>query len=66
MSQQAAKETLDGTEWYLAPELIEQFFVYDKADPTFKYTPKCDVWACGAIFCLLVTGNHPLKFSSNY
>ena len=47
----ASSESLSGTEWYYAPEMIEQWFEYDRNDPSFKYTLKSDVWALGVIFC---------------
>lgn len=34
----ASADTLSGTEWYYSPELIEQWFVYDNANPNFNYT----------------------------
>ena len=55
-------ESLSGTEWYYAPEMVDQWFEYDEKDPSFKYTQKVDVWAIGAIFCQMITGFHPFYF----
>ena len=39
-----------GTVSYIAPEVINQ-----------KYTEKCDIWSCGVIMYLLLTGMLPFK-----
>ena len=45
---------LVGTEWYLAPETVNNFLFRDSQMQV--YSLKVDVWAAGAIFCELLTG----------
>jgi len=46
--------------------MIEQWFEYDRNDPSFKYTQKTDIWALGVIFCQIITGLHPFSNSQVY
>lgn len=57
----ARSEYLTGSDWYYAPEMINQFFDNDSSDQNLNYSQKCDVWALGSIFCELITGYHPLE-----
>lgn len=43
-----------GTSFYIAPEVIDK-----------NYDEKCDIWSCGVMIYLLLTGNFPFDGSSN-
>ncbi len=52
----AEKDSLDGSIWFIAPELLIEF--YETNNP-FKYTSKVDVWGVGCMFCEMLTGYGP-------
>jgi calcium-dependent protein kinase len=43
-----------GTSYYIAPEVLKEF-----------YDEKCDIWSCGIIFYILLTGFPPFNGNSN-
>ena len=43
-----------GTCYYMAPEVIDE-----------EYTEKCDVWSCGVIMFMLLSGNPPFQGNSD-
>lgn len=43
-----------GTQYYIAPEVIKK-----------NYGPKCDVWSCGVIAYLILSGQVPFNGLSN-
>jgi serine/threonine protein kinase len=45
---------LAGTEWYMAPEVLQDE----------RYGPKCDVYSFGVVLCELLHGEHPFYFYS--
>jgi len=47
------KDTI-GTLYYIAPEVIKE-----------KYTEKCDIWSCGIIMYLLLSGHYPFYSESD-